>query len=44
MVRIDVRFTKILIPAAMVALAVLAGFGLSFAGETDMSKAVFFVG
>jgi hypothetical protein len=44
MVRIDVRFAKILIPAAMFALAVFAGFGLSFAGETDMSTAVFFVG
>ena len=44
MVHLNVRITQTLISAAMIALVLLAGHGLSQADSADGSMAVFFVG
>ncbi|MHC4487303.1 MAG: hypothetical protein ACYS4T_19235 [Planctomycetota bacterium] len=44
MVHFNIRITKTLINAAMIALVVLSGYGLSRADNADVSMAVFFVG
>lgn len=44
MVHLNIRIRQTLISAAMIALAVLTGYGLSQADNADVSMAVFFVG
>jgi hypothetical protein len=44
MVHLNIRITKTLLTAAMIALGLLAGHGLSQADSADVSRAVFFVG